>query len=101
MVSDVDRNNIRGLNLRLMSNMSRSAFNQVRYSFSHKLHLDSLYISNRRLALLSGVTPRLIDCCVNSCIAYTRQYQNQTHCPFCGASGKLLPSLFTLNALEN
>ena len=83
IISEVDRDNIRGLNLRVMSNMSRHAFNQIRFTFRHKLDLDSLYVSNRRLAVLSGVTPLLIDCCVNSCIAYTRQYQNYTHCPYC------------------
>ena len=67
-----------------MSNMSRRAFNQIRFTFRHKLNLDFLYVSNRRLAVLSRVTPLLIDCCVNSCIAYTWQYQNYTHCPYCG-----------------
>jgi hypothetical protein len=86
MISDTDRDNIRAHKLRLMSNMPRSAFNQMRYTFSHKLDLDSLYMTDRRLALLSGVTPVLIDCCVNSCIAYTRKYANYVDCPYCGES---------------
>ena len=86
MISDADHDNICALNLRLMSNISRRAFNQMRYTFSHKLGLDSLYVSNRRFALLSRVTPLLVDCCVNSCIAYTRKYQNYTHCPYCRES---------------
>jgi hypothetical protein len=66
--------------------MPRSAFNQMRYTFSHKLDLNSLYVTDWRLALLSGVTPVLIDCCVNSCITYTRKYTNYTHCPYCRES---------------
>ena len=80
MISDTDRDNIRAHKLQLMSNMPCSAFNQMRYTFSHKLDLDSLYMTDRCLALLSGVTPVLIDCCVNLCIAYTRKYANYVNC---------------------
>ena len=82
-MSDNDRDNIRAFNLRLTSNLARSAFNQLQHSFSHKLDLDSLYMSNRRLAILAGVTPLLINMCISSCIAYMRQYKNLTHCPYC------------------
>lgn len=66
-----------------MANLPRRAYNQMRHSFGHKLDLDSLYVSNRRLAILAGVTPLLIDMCIGSCIAYTQQHKNLTHCPFC------------------
>ena len=86
MISEADRDNIHAHKLQLMSNMPCSAFNQMRYSFCHKPDLDSLYITNRRHAHLIGVTPVLIDCCVNSYIAYTRKYVNYAHCPYCGES---------------
>ena len=84
MISDMDCDNICAHKLQLMSNMPHSTFNQMRYTFSHKLDLDSLYMTNRCLALLSGVTPVLIDCCVNSCIAYTQKYANYIDCPYYG-----------------
>lgn len=83
IISETNRDNIRAHNLRLMSNLSRRAFNQFRYTFAHKLNIDSLYVIDRRLALLSGISAVLYDCCINSCIVYTRNYLNHTHCPFC------------------
>ena len=83
ILSDNDRDNIRAFNLRLTPNLARSAFNQLQHSFSHKLDLDSLYMSNKCLAILAGVTPLLINMCISSCIAYMRQYKNLTHCPSC------------------
>ena len=55
----------------------------MRHTFRHKVQIDSLYVIDRRLAILSGVNPVLYDCCVNSCIAYTGNYKNHSHCPFC------------------
>lgn len=83
MISEEDRDNIRAHNLRMISNMSRRAFNQMRYAFRHKIDIGSFYIINRRLAILSGVDPVLYDCCINSCMAYTRDYLNDNDCPFC------------------
>jgi hypothetical protein len=83
MISETDCDNICAHNLRIMSNMSRRAFNQMRHAFRHKIDIDSLYVINRRLAILSGVNPVLYDCCVNSCMAYTRNHSNETHCLFC------------------
>ena len=46
MISEEDRDNIRAHNLRMISNMSRRAFNQMRYAFRHKIDIGSFYIIN-------------------------------------------------------
>lgn len=35
------------------------------------------------LADLTGMVHRRVDCCMNSCLAYTGQYANMTSCPHC------------------
>ncbi|KAG1743594.1 uncharacterized protein EDB91DRAFT_1236645 [Suillus paluster] len=45
--------------------------------------LDSEWVVVHRLALLSGIEPQNIHCCIQSCIAYTGQYVHDERCPFC------------------
>ncbi|KAH7917964.1 hypothetical protein BV22DRAFT_1187293 [Leucogyrophana mollusca] len=83
MLSETDRDNIRAFKFWMMSNISRLAFNQMRFTFRGKLSLDSEYVILHRMAVLSGVKPVWYDCCVNSCIAYTSKYLHHQYCPFC------------------
>jgi hypothetical protein len=45
VLSEEDHDNIRAFKLRMVSNMPRAAFNQMRYAFKHKLDIHSLYVS--------------------------------------------------------
>ena len=67
----------------MVSNMPHVAFDQMRYAFKHKLEINSLYSITRRLAVLSGIEPLYFDCCSNSCIAYTGDYELLDQCPLC------------------
>jgi hypothetical protein len=42
--------------------------------------LPSIWRTNEKLARKTGITPRWIDCCINSCIAYTGSFANDTKC---------------------
>jgi hypothetical protein len=66
--------------------MPRSAFNQMRYAFQHKLQILSLYVITHKLAIISGITPVWYDCCVNSCVAYTGDHKDKQQCPICAES---------------
>ncbi|KAL1914108.1 uncharacterized protein VTP21DRAFT_1110, partial [Calcarisporiella thermophila] len=44
---------------------------------------ESTYLIEKELQTLVGIKPALIDCCINSCIAYTREYAHLTNCPIC------------------
>jgi hypothetical protein len=92
VLSEEDHDNIRAFKLRMISNMPRAAFNQMRYAFQHKLNIHSLYVITHRLAILSGVEPQWFDCCINSCIAYTGQYQDLDKCPDCSEGRLTLPA---------
>jgi hypothetical protein len=83
VLSDEDLDNIRAFKLRMVSNMPRIAFEQMRFAFRHKLNIHSLYVITHRMAILSGIEPQWFDCCVNSCIAYTGSYQDLDECPIC------------------
>lgn len=64
--------------------MPRNVYNQIQHTFRHKITLDSEWVILHRLALLSGIEPQNIDCCIKSCIAFTRGYTDLEQCPFCG-----------------
>lgn len=65
--------------------MPRMAFAWLlrRKAFSHKLELDSEYIVENRLKVLTGVVPKYFDCCINSCMAFTSHYAYQGYCSHC------------------
>jgi hypothetical protein len=42
--------------------------------------LPSIYRTNEKLARKTGIKPQWIDCCINSCIAYTGSFAHETRC---------------------
>ncbi|KAG2089999.1 uncharacterized protein F5147DRAFT_586908, partial [Suillus discolor] len=82
-LTEQDRDNIRAFQLKLLSCMPWRMYNAMRTSFDHKISIDSEWIILRCLALLSEIEPRAIDCCVNLCIAYTREHSLREDCPYC------------------
>ena len=83
ILTEQDRDNIRAFNLKLTSTMSRSAFEQMRRAFAHKMSLDSEWVILQRIANLARIEPVEYDCCINSCVAYTEKYQSSFRCPIC------------------
>lgn len=83
ILSEQDRDTIRAFVLKIISNMSRTAFQMMRHAFSHKLEISSHYVMLHRVAMLSGIVPEWYDCCIKSCIAYTGDYTELDSCPHC------------------
>ncbi|KAG1885263.1 hypothetical protein F4604DRAFT_1730884 [Suillus subluteus] len=83
IITEEDRDNIRAFQLKMLANIPRHAYDRMCYAFQHKMSLDSEWVVVHRLALLSGIEPRNIHCCIKSCIAYTGQYVHDERCPFC------------------
>lgn len=86
VLTEQDRDNIRAFKLRMVSNMPRTAFDQMRFAFQHKLDISSYWVILHRLAILSEIEPVWYDCCVNSCLAYTGEYEALDCCPDCNAT---------------
>lgn len=83
MLSEENRDNIRAFNLLVTSKMPRQSFEDMRYTFRHKVTIASEYTIFRQMGILSGVKPIIFDCCPNSCIAYTKKFIYYQSCPFC------------------
>ncbi|KAJ7340614.1 hypothetical protein DFH08DRAFT_915623 [Mycena albidolilacea] len=47
------------------------------------MDLSSEWVMFHRMAILSGVEPVWIDCCIESCAAFAGGYADLTECPFC------------------
>ncbi|KAJ7608961.1 hypothetical protein DFH06DRAFT_901759, partial [Mycena polygramma] len=84
-LTEQDRDNIRAFLLKLISNMPRTAYNQMVYAFEHKMELSSEWVMLHRMGILSGIQPDWYDCCVDSCCAYTGAFSDLTECPYCDA----------------
>ncbi|KAJ7173917.1 hypothetical protein C8R43DRAFT_873458, partial [Mycena crocata] len=83
VLTDTDRDNIRAFKLKMMSNMSRDVFEQMRWAFDHKLDIGSEWVIIHRIGILSGVEPVWYHCCVNTCMAYTGDDSDSEACRFC------------------
>jgi len=44
--------------------------------------MSSIYLAQKTVATLSGLNPKHVDCCVNSCCCYTGKYEELDRCPF-------------------
>ncbi|KAJ7048297.1 hypothetical protein C8F01DRAFT_1267845 [Mycena amicta] len=83
--TEKDRDNCRAFLLKVLSNMTRDTFNQMREAFSHKLEINSEWVIIHKMAMLSGVEPIWVDCCRDGCMAFTGEHENLSHCKYCGA----------------
>ncbi|KDN38557.1 hypothetical protein RSAG8_09446, partial [Rhizoctonia solani AG-8 WAC10335] len=85
-LSERDHYILDSFNFRVTSRISSRDFGNLKYAFPGRLSdMPSLYETQSRVAALSGLTPRFIDCCRNSCICYTDQYADLQSCPSCNA----------------
>ncbi|KAF7378176.1 hypothetical protein MSAN_00242100 [Mycena sanguinolenta] len=82
-LTEQDRDNIAAFQLKMISNMPRVAFAQMRHAFRHKLDISSHWVMIHRVAILSGIEPQWYHCCLNSCMAYTVEYEGLECCRFC------------------
>jgi len=75
--------NLRFFAIKFHSRIARNTYEIIRTTFRDELQLLTTHRLHRRLCLLSGITPRIHDCCVNSCCAYLGEYKDQEQCPWC------------------
>jgi len=83
-LSPQDLDDIDAFKFRMVANLSRTAFGQMRKAFRRRLDIHSLYVVTHKMAMLSRVMPQWEDCCPNSCVAYTKKYKELQECPVCG-----------------
>lgn len=61
--------------------MSNEIYNEIIHAFTNQ-HV-SLYRATKKLASIVLIEPIWIDCCINSCYAFTGEYSKAISCPKC------------------
>ncbi|KAH9844117.1 uncharacterized protein C8Q71DRAFT_679292, partial [Rhodofomes roseus] len=81
-LTEADMNLLRAWTLKVEERLTDKAFDRFRFAF-HNSDLPSIKAAKTRVAFLSGFTPEIYDCCVNSCVCYTGPYADCRQCPHC------------------
>jgi hypothetical protein len=81
-LSEVDRETLRAVSLFIMHHLSRDTWRQFSETF-RDVDLPSLPRAMSLVRSLSGLEPIAIDCCVNSCCAFTAARESSNACDLC------------------
>ncbi|KAI0326296.1 hypothetical protein GY45DRAFT_1224723, partial [Cubamyces sp. BRFM 1775] len=81
-VSQDDLQRLRQFAFMVDTQIPDSAFAKLPFVYPDA-HIDSWKAIQSRVAQLSGITPELYDCCVNSCVCFTGPHAHLTACPHC------------------
>ena len=73
---------LRLLKIKDRHNISETAFNEILEVM--EISRITLYKLRKFLGKQVPIEPNLIDCCVNSCIAFTGENVNKNQCFICG-----------------
>ena len=73
---------IRAFNYFITQGTTREAYEALRSAFPELEDMSSIYLAQKTVAKLSGLNPKYVDCCVNSCCCYTGKYEMLDRCPF-------------------
>ncbi|GES92308.1 transposase domain-containing protein [Rhizophagus clarus] len=78
---DLFLNVLKLLEIKQKHNLSDRAFNEILSIFTN--NEISLYAVKKKLLKFVNIMPEFIDICVNSCMAFTGQYENESSCHYC------------------
>jgi hypothetical protein len=79
-----DMKAVRGFKYKVDTNMSAQAYDKLLRAFPDELSdLPRHYALRTHIARLSGIKGVQIDCCVNSCMAFTGPFDNLNYCLYC------------------
>jgi len=84
---EISEDLIKGLQLfhiKEKHNLTETAFNDILCEID--LFGVSLYRLRKVLKQLVPLEPILVDCCIDSCIAFTKEYETLKYCPICEKS---------------
>ena len=73
---------VRAFNYFVTQGTTREAYEALRSTFPELKDISSIYLAQRTVAKLSGLSPKYVDCCVNSCCCYAGKYKMLDRCPF-------------------
>jgi hypothetical protein len=82
-LTNEEMNNLIGQALRSNHGVARDQYILFAAAFQEQLQLGSTYLAEKLSAEISQISNLNIDACVNSCIAFAGEYEDQEKCPFC------------------
>ncbi|KAF8599738.1 hypothetical protein BDV93DRAFT_448838, partial [Ceratobasidium sp. AG-I] len=75
---------VQAFNYKVSTDISGIAYSKLRRAFPDKLaDLPTAAKLRTRIGVLAGLHGSAVDCCINSCVAYTGNYHDEEHCPYC------------------
>ncbi|KAG8764402.1 hypothetical protein FRC12_008110 [Ceratobasidium sp. 428] len=75
---------VQAFNLKVSTDISGISYSKLRRAFPDRLgDLPTEAKLRTRVGIISGLNGSPVDCCVNSCIAYTGPYKDEVICPYC------------------
>ncbi|KAG8795204.1 hypothetical protein FRC12_017116 [Ceratobasidium sp. 428] len=83
-LTEEDRDSIKMVAIQQFGHNLQRNHKRIRYSFGEKVRLLTLRRHGTRIAELSGTKPVYLDCCIDSCHAYTGKYADETEFSQCG-----------------
>jgi hypothetical protein len=83
-LTDADMKVVRGFNYKVETDMSARVYDKLPRAFPDELgDLPKHYALHTHIACLSGINGIRIDCCVNSCMAFTGLFEDLDYCLCC------------------
>jgi hypothetical protein len=80
----MELDNIRTFNFIVQTNLPSETYRLMKPAFPERLSdLPSLHTLRTRITALSGMKPRNLDCCVNTCCCFYGYLDDLTTCPYC------------------
>jgi hypothetical protein len=75
---------VQAFNFKVSTDISGISYSKLRRAFPDRLgDLPTSAKLRTRIGVVAGLRGTAIDCCVNSCIAYTGPYADEERCPHC------------------
>ncbi|KAG9119148.1 hypothetical protein FRC07_005985, partial [Ceratobasidium sp. 392] len=75
---------VQAFNMKVSTDISGISYSKLRRAFPDRLgDLPTEAKLRTRIGVISGLDGSPVDCCVNSCIAYTGPYKDEVICPYC------------------
>jgi hypothetical protein len=75
---------VQAFNFKVATDVSGITYSKLRRAFPDRLDdLPTTAKLRTRIGVIAGLRGTAIDCCVNSCVAYTGSYANKELCPHC------------------
>ena len=84
VLSIVGKDNIKVMALKIRNQLTQNAFKGIQRLTHGHMTIGTEYVANQILEHTSGLSVQVYDCCVNTCVCFTGEFESHTVCPLCG-----------------